>query len=396
MAIAFVNPAILRWARQRAGLSEGELASHFERVSPSKIREWESGKSSPSISQAESLASKLGIPFLLLFKSEPPSLDVPIPDLRTVAGKRASGLSPNFFDVIIDCLIRQRWYRQQMLDEGRASLTFSGRFRVRDGYKLVARDISQTLGLKPELRIQIKSWELYLTKVAELAENAGIMVIRNGQVKHASRRPLDPDEFRGFALCDPIAPVVFINTKDVLPARIFTLLHELAHIWIGEAGISNPDPRLQRSDLPNEIERFCNAVAAEVLMPEEEFGRAWDRKVPVSDNILRVSRLFKVSKIAALIRAREAEHISFQLASHLIDDEYRAYSKASKLSLDDEEREGGPTFWNMFAPRSSRIFLSEVVKKLHQRRVSYLEAASLLGVRLRTLDTYLEKSETSR
>jgi Zn-dependent peptidase ImmA (M78 family) len=393
MTIAYVNPQVIKWARERVGLSVGELAEQFSRLQPSDILDWESGKARPTMAQAEDLANKLKVPFLVLFKSSPPEINLPIPDLRTMAGRRATNLSPNFFDVVTDCLLKQHWYKARLLEEGTEPLDFCDKFTLKSGVKAVAEDIVNRLGLDSALRTELRDWESFLSHIAKMAESIGIIVIRNSQVRFASRRPLDPEEFRGFALTDPIAPLVFINTKDVPPARIFTLVHELVHIWIGKTGISNTDPRVYIGSVPNEIERFCNAVAAEVLMPENEFRSAWRDDESVYSNLSRISRFFRVSVIAALIRARDADIVSFPLAEQLIDAEYDKIQKSKEAFQEEEEgeEEGGPTFWTMFGPRASRLLLSRVVRGLKDHKVTYLDAASLIGVKLRTLDSYLAK-----
>ena len=390
MTIANVNPQIITWARERAGLSVEELAEQFSRLGAPDILDWESGRSRPTMAQAENLAGKLRIPFLILFKSSPPDINLQIPDLRTMAGRRITSMSPNFFDVVTDSLLKQRWYKARLLEEGVQPLEFCGAFSLASGVKTVAKDITNRLSLEREIRNEIKDWEGLLSHVAKAAESIGIVVIRNGQVRFATQRPLDPHEFRGFALSDPIAPLVFVNTKDAPPARIFTLVHELVHIWIDKTGISNTDPRMNIRSVPNEIERFCNAVAAEVLMPEEEFRAAWIEEETVFSNLARISRYFRVSIMAAVIRARDAEIIPYVLANRLIDAEYDKVEKDSHLQEGDED-EGGPTFWTMFGPKSSRLLLSRVVRGLKDRKVTYLDAASLLGVKLRTLDSYLTK-----
>src|SRR5688572_2665865 len=126
----------------------------------------------------------------------------------------------------------------------------------------------------PALRHEAKSWSDYASKLSANAEEAGVLVMRSSVVGHATKKKVSKKEFQGFAIADSLAPLVFVNSDDFKSAQIFTLAHELAHIWIGASAISNPDPVDVAKNLPasvNKTELFCNRVAAEVLVPEAEF-----------------------------------------------------------------------------------------------------------------------------
>ena len=190
--------------------------------------------------QAEFLANKLQIPYLTLFLTDPPLADpVPIPDLRTRSGKPVSAPSRSFIGVINDALIRQDWFRDHKVRQGRQKLAFVGRYTIKDPVVDVAANMRSVLGVNAEFRQQCSNWEQFLRKLIKKVESAGILVMRSGIVGHSTHQRLDAEEFQGFAISDPYAPLVFINDTDARAAQIFTLAHELAHIWIGETGISN-------------------------------------------------------------------------------------------------------------------------------------------------------------
>lgn len=114
-------------------------------------------------------------------------------------------------------------------------------------------------------------------------------------------------EFRGFALVDEYAPLIFINGADFTSAQMFTLIHELVHIWIGEGGVSNFEAM---QPLPIEIERYCNAVAAEVLVPRAELTKYWPLVRGVANPFAAIARRFKVSTIVAARRALDLDLIT--------------------------------------------------------------------------------------
>ena len=128
----------------------------------------------------------------------------------------------------------------------------------------VASEIRQTLHFDIGERGQARTWMDALRLFVDLAEKIGILVMVSGVVGSNNKRTLEPEEFRGFTLVDNLAPLIFINARDTKAAQMFTLAHELAHIWVGESGVSDT----QAVEKPDEqTERWCNQVAAELLVP---------------------------------------------------------------------------------------------------------------------------------
>jgi Zn-dependent peptidase ImmA (M78 family) len=165
----------------------------------------------------------------------------------------------------------------------------------------LAVPIKETLGIGPEMRATIRTLNAYLTALTERVESKGILVMQSGIVGNDNRKTLSVDEFQGFVVADDIAPIVFINAKDYVAARIFTLAHELAHIWVGKSGILNPDEGDIRTRTPD-TELFCNAVAAEVLVPQAEFLEAFETR---NGSLIDLAMHFRVSRIVILRRAFE-------------------------------------------------------------------------------------------
>ncbi|MGA8120858.1 ImmA/IrrE family metallo-endopeptidase, partial [Rouxiella badensis] len=220
---------------------------------------------------AEKLAKMGGIPFGYLFLDTPPKArKVEIPDLRQAPD--SIELSKDFFDTYEDVKYKLEWYKDHLQEIGIDSKKdFIGKFNIRANVSDVASDISTTIGLDLKAILPVVSKESYFSSACKLVENAGILVFKNGIVKSNTQRRLDTNEFRGFCIIDSVAPAVFINGADAFAAQTFTLFHEVAHIWVGKAGVSN-------WDFDNNIESFCNRVAAEVLMPTSQFIERWKRE----------------------------------------------------------------------------------------------------------------------
>jgi Zn-dependent peptidase ImmA (M78 family) len=350
---------------------------------------WSRGESLPRFSQAEQLARKLRIPLAVLFMEKPPAIEIPIPDLRTIGNAEKAKPSLQFLDVLNDALIKQDWYRAYQEESDAPALPFVGRFATSDPINVVAANMRATLGINREFRKGVSSWQEFLTSFVHKSEGLGIIVMRGAVVRHDVTRKLDPQEFRGFAISDPVAPLVFINAADAKAAQIFTLAHELAHIWIGQSGISNINPKRQRfAHSKNEIERFCNHVAAELLVPQVEFEEAWKLSGDITTRIKRIATFSRVSNVVVLMRAYELGKLDFATFSEMMDAEYERF----KLQQMQQEKEGesGGNFWASFGARNGKRLIDSVVTSLREGRSLYIEAANILGVRVKTLNKLLE------
>jgi Zn-dependent peptidase ImmA (M78 family) len=396
MNVAYINPRIITWALGQHNLVPEQIATAA--VTADKIRGWERGEPL-SEAQAEFLANKLRIPYLVLFLSEPPPPDdIPIPDLRTRSGKPVSDPSREFVGVINDALLRQDWFRDHKLRSGRQKLGFVGRFTIKDSVVDVAANMRSVLGVNSELRQQCRSWEEFLRRVMRRVESAGILVMRSGIVGHSTRQRLDVDEFQGFAISDSYAPVVFINDTDARAAQIFTLAHELAHIWIGETGISNARLAGRTLSELGRIERFCNQVAAEFLVPEKSFNVSWQPSRTIRANLQRLQRHFWVSSLVALRRAYDLKKLEYDEFKQALDDEYasyRAIEERRKKREEEAKKKQTGDFWSTFKLRNSVLFSDTIAASIRSASTTYAEASNLLGVSISTVEKFLRRERAA-
>lgn len=384
MTQALIHPAMLRWARERLQWPPEYVARKLP-VKPEKFALWELGKAYPTFRQAQVLARTLRIPFGYLFLSEPPDETPAIPDLRTIRDERYLQLSVDFLDTLNDALRKQDWYREYLHREGSAPLSFIGRYSMDDSVVTVAKDICSTLGVDDKLRHDARNWQDFLTLLTEKAESAGILVMRNSVVKNNNFRPLSVGEFRGFALSDRLAPVVFINSRDAKAAQIFTLAHELVHLWIGESAISSPDLAHGSKEEEYQIEKFCNQVAAEILTPQTGFLQRWNNHQNLEENIAEITRYYKVSSVVVLRRALELGRISR-------DRFFKQYHLELEKQQPVKESSGGDpyaTYWT----RNSKRLTQAIVSATFEGQLLYRDAASFLGVKVKTLEGLRERME---
>jgi len=380
-APAPVNPTLLIWSRERVGLSPEALARKLH-VKPEKIHAWEQGQEKPTMRQARMWAQACYVPLGYLFLAKPPETRLPLADFRGLPDEQGP-FSPELEDVIQDALRKRDWLRERRLAEGWPPLAFIGKFswERRPPPEAVAKDIRTTLSITPPPEPSERAPHAYLASLVKQAEALGILVLQSSYVGTYTRRVLDINEFRGFALSDPYAPLIFINAKDTHRGRIFTLMHEMAHLWIGTSGVSNPDlRRIARSE--PEIERFCNQVAAEVLVPAEALRRHWPSPATY-EALYHIARQFGVSMFVILLRGRTL--------GLLPRDKFQAFYDEAVRRAENQDSSSGGHYYNTFVVRNSRTLLHEIAYALQAGLVGEDYAARLLNTTPRTLYKALER-----
>lgn len=358
---------VLRWAARRARLGDDELAARFP-----KWPLWLSGEAQPTFNQLENFARLTHTAFGYFFLSQPPALVLPVPDFRTLRDAALAEPSSDLLDTLYLCQQRQDWYRDHARMHGLPALPFVGSARVEEAPEAVAQRLRGALGLSTEARRQLPTWTDALRQLISKAEDAGVMVMASSVVGSNSHRKLDVGEFRGFALADDLAPLVFLNGADSKAAQMFTLAHELAHVWLGASGVSDT----QAGQVPEQkTERWCNQVAAELLMPMEELRATHQRHAPIPEEIQRLAREFKVSTLVALRRLFDAGFITQEaLWQHYREEQER-------LRTLKERSSPGGDFYRSLGARTSKRFARAIVSSTLEGLTSFPDAFRMLGVR---------------
>jgi Zn-dependent peptidase ImmA (M78 family)/transcriptional regulator with XRE-family HTH domain len=362
---AQLNPSVLRWARVRSGLDQETLAKKIG-VSPSAISAWESTGSIP-FESVEKLAIKTNTAFGYLFLPSPPEEKLPVADFRRVHGTDSSKPpSPELLDAVHQCQRRQQWYREYLLLRGEPQNQLVGKASISTPIEETARDMRSTLQIGSALTQRVDTWDEALRQSIENIESAGVLVNRSGYTGHTMRK-LSVLEFRGFALCDEYAPLIFVNGADIPAAQMFTLAHEVAHIWIGASAVFNLDKTYTEI---NPIETYCNRVAAEVLIPMQEFRSVWERSMPSGREIERLAKKFKVSRVVVARRARDAGFVESGYFNSV-------YNKEVK---DAEKAEGG-NYYLTKPYEASRRFSVALIRDARNGKTMFHDAMQLLGIK---------------
>jgi Zn-dependent peptidase ImmA (M78 family) len=369
-----VKPEVLRWAMDRSRLPLEELQRKFP-----KIRQWAAGESQPTLRQLESMAKATYTPLGFLFLEEPPSDELPVPYFRTLGDEALRGPSPHLLETIQTMQQRQAWMREYLIDQGQERLPFVASARLDEHPAQIAQRMRRTLGFGENWAAQLPSWTDALRVLREAMEGAGILVAVNGIVGNNTHRNLDPAEFRGFVLVDEYAPLVFVNGADFKAPQMFTLAHELAHVFFGSSAAFDLRQTLPASD---PMEQMCNRVAAEFLVAEGELRQAWPAVGNDPEPFQVIARRFKVSAVVAARRALDLGLIP----RNAFFEFYGAYQSREQQAA-ARRAEGG----DFYANQNFRVglrFASAVIRAAKEGKLLYSEAFRLTGLYGKTFDRY--------
>ncbi len=367
-----INADIITWAIARAGYDLHDFLNNFPR-----IKDWIENKKKPTVKQLEKFSNKVYIPFGYLFLQEPPVEKNPIPFYRT--GNNNQKVSLNVYDTILLMQRRQEWLRSYLKDNGLKPQDYIGKYNLNSDYKEIVNDIRKTLGLDEYWARKFSTWEKALEFLTEKIEEVGIIVTFNSVVENNTHRPIKVDECRGFVLVDEISPFMFINAADGKAAQMFTIAHELAHIWTGQSsGFDFRD--LQPADAP--VELLCDRVAAELLVSEAAFENEW-AKLP---DIKQTARFFKVSPIVIARRALDLGKISRT-------DFFAFYNNyIKKINSKKDDKSSGGNFYATAKRRTSLTFAAHVNRAVKTNKLLYRDAYKLTGLKGNTYQQFINKN----
>ena len=379
MPTVAVNPGLIRWAIDRSGLPVADLRKKFP-----KLDEWKTGDKQPTFRQLEDFARTTMTPFGFLFLDEPPVERLPIPDFRTVGDTPIDRPSPNLIETIHTMQRRQDWMRDLLIEEGHEQLRFVGSGQRIRNPKSLAERIRQKLSLDADWAESLGTWEDALKILRRAMERIGILVFRSSVVGLNNHRHLDPEEFRGFVLCDSYAPVVFVNSADSKSAQIFTLAHELTHVWLGTDGLFNL-VNMMPSD--EEAERFCNRVAAEFLIPGYKLTERWGEAKATGHPFRTIARWFKVSPVVAARRALDLRLINWPEFIRFYE---RDKEDWRRRKAEQRKKKGGGDFYLNQDVRLGRRFANAVIRATREGRILYRDAYRLTDLKGETFNRYAD------
>lgn len=357
------------WALARAGLTVDGYSAAHPKV---PMAEWMSGGKSPTVKQLEAFAKSVSVPFGYLFLDAPPEESIPFPMFR---GAGDSGFDLDVYDTVVAVGRRQEWLEEYLLDNEVETCGFVGLATLSTPVSEAVGKLRGALGLEPRWAFSLGSTEAAVSRMTDALETAGVFVAYNGVVGNNTRRPLKVSECRGFAMVSKVAPYIFVNSGDAPAAQLFTLAHEAAHLLMGvSAGHGEADT------LPHDkVERYCDRVAAEFLVPSDELRSVW------RGSIKDAARRFRVSEPAAARRAHDTGLLS--------DEDYRAFwAEYNARPARAREARGGGNFYRTSVRRVGRLFAIHVRNAVEARQLSRVEAYRLTGLYGDTFSRFMDNS----
>ncbi len=350
------------------------------------LNRWKHGEKEPTFNKIESLSKATHIPLGYFFLQTPPKENLPVLQYRTVDSLSTSNPSRNLVDTIHHMESVQEWMRDYLLGIDSDKLHFIGSQRDNSDVMAIASDMRHMLRIQMDWYTRTVSTEDSFKVLRECLENIGILVMTSGIVGSNTHRSLDIDEFRAFTLLDDYAPLIFINANDSNGGKLFSLAHEAVHIWLGIDSFFND--RSGSSDIVDPTETLCNAVAAEILIPNRLFVEMWHKNFS-GDIVPTVEKLAPIFKCGVTVIARRAldnRYISLSqyksIAAKAVKD-FREYKA--------KQTQGGGDYYATNAVRFDNRFLIALDNSVREGKTLYTDAFGLTHTTRNTFSKLIEK-----
>lgn len=367
-----IQPAILNWALDQT--NEEKLGKKLAE----NIKHWLDGSKCPTFNQIEEFSKKTHIPIGYFFLQTPPKEQVNLLEYRTVDSLELANPSRDLLDTIHEMEIVQEWMADYKKELYYDKVTFIGSLNEITDINVIVNKIRMDLGLDLEWYKECESCSKAFNKVRGLLEECGVLVMINGIVGKNTHRALNLNEFRAFAMVNEWAPLIFINGADSAGGRLFSLFHELTHLWIGKDDLYNDRKYSLGGTKPLEI--ICNAVAGELMVPTEKFIESWKSNTndDVYEKIRELSKIFRCSESVIARRALDNKRIAKDVYDKVIDYGIEAYIQSK------QEKNSGGNYYRVARSKLDGAFVRALCESVNSGRTSYTEAYRLTNTTSKT------------
>lgn len=361
-----IQPDMLRWAIQRAGISEEKAIETFP-----LLNAWLSQEKLPTLNQLKNFATKFHVPFGYLFMSKLPIENIPFPMFRGEAGQQ-DHFDLNVYDTVMNIQARQEWLEEYLEENDIDTCSFIGSITTKTSISEAVCKLRIVLDLDDRWAFNLATPDAAVSLLGQKIEEAGIFLSYNGVVGNNTHRQLKVSECRGFALVNEKAPYIFVNSADSKSAQLFTLIHEVTHLMLGvSAGHAGSEVLHHEA-----TENYCDRVAAEFLVPESVLREIWNKDTK------KASRRFKASELVVARRAHDLGLMS--------DSEYDTFwAIYSQRLIHIKKNSSGGSFYLTSVKRVGRNFAIHVRNAVNNKQLSYTEAYRLTGLYGKTYDNFM-------
>ncbi len=389
-----VNPQVLSWARETAGLTQEEASKKLgfkdakKRTAVERLVAYETGQDFPSRSVLVKMAKHYHRSLLTFYLDTPPLKGDRGADFRTLSDAPSAIDAANLDVLIRGVQARQSMVRAVLEDEDEATpLPFVNSRRIKDGKSTLLQEIQSLLDVTLRDYRSKQNARASFNLLRNAAEKSGVFVLLIGDLG-SHHTAIDVDVFRGFTIADEIAPFVVINPRDAIPAWSFTLLHELVHLILGQTGVGN-------SYADSDVERFCNDVAGEFLLPDSEVKNIGLKNIAADEseielvekfadkhNLSRTMIAYKAYRVGDITRER------YQSLSEL----FRQTWLEQRKSRRERRSKGGPSYYVMHRHRAGDALVALVERMMSAGALSTTKAARILEVKPDRIQEILQDS----
>lgn len=361
-----IQPNLLRWVIQRAGISEEKAIETFP-----LLNGWLFQEKQPTLNQLKKFAAKFYVPFGYLFMSNLPIENIPFPMFRGEAGQQ-DHFNLNVYDTVMNVQARQEWLEEYLEENDIKTCNFIGSITTKTSISETVRRLRSILDLDDRWAFSLATPDAAVSLLGQKIEDTGVFLAYNGVVGNNTHRPLKVSECRGFALVNEKAPYIFVNSADSKSAQLFTLIHEVAHLMLGvSAGHAGSEVLNHEA-----TENYCDMVAAEFLVPASVLREIW-----INDT-KSASRRFKASELVVARRAHDLCLMS--------DTEYKAFwAMYSQRQLRIKKKSTRGSFYLTSVKRVGRNFAIHVRNAVNNKQLNYTEAYRLTGLYGKTYDKFM-------
>lgn len=360
-----IPPDRFVWAIERNGSNVPQFCAKYPNT-----QKWIDGDTKPTIKQVQDFAKRVNVPFGYMFLKNTPQEKLPVTRFRKT--NEATNFDLATHDIVRKIKLRQEWLEEFIVARDLERFAYNNAIKVTANAYRAADMIRQALNIEADFATKVGTIGEAMNKLTEHIENIGIFTCSTGIIENNTHRPISVDECRGFALASNVAPYIFVNSSDAKGAQMFTLAHELTHIFMGISASHTGDIECDA----NETERFCDSVAAEFLVPEKELLKKWNKDIEAT------AKKFKVSDIVIARRAHDVGLID--------DDTYRQFF-ANRKVVRKETTKGGGDFYVVSKKRVGKSFARYVKYAVSTGDLSYVEAYRQTGLWGSTYDRFMKE-----
>jgi len=367
-----IKPEIINWALKQT--QEEKLGNRLM----SNIAKWLDGTKTPTFNQIVEFSKKTNIPLGYFFLQSPPIEKIDLLEYRTIDSIQLANPSRNLIDTIHEMENIQDWMKTYRQELGFDKLPIVGCMNGTEDINLIINKIREDLELNETWFEKNNDTREAFNYIRKQLEVCGVVVIMNGVVGKNTHRTLDAEEFRAFAMADDWAPLIFINAADSINARLFSILHEAAHIWLGKDDLFNDRQSNLTNISANEI--ICNSIAGELLVPKQIFLKKWDLyNMDAAKKITELAKNFRCGEIVIARKAFDCQKIEQNVYDQIVQTAIENYKK-----IQESKQGHGGNYYTTMGSRLDGCLIKALCESIQMGRTTYTEAYRLTNTSRKT------------